>query len=236
MCPYRLLLRIHIFFNELHLNRIELFEDKLKAVILHSGGLDSTLCLLMAKNEGRELLSLGIDYGQRHRIELEYARSQCIKFGVERRVLRIEWDKPVRDIPKDRSIDVIRSEVSPAFLPGRNAVFLTLACAEATGINAQEVWVGINAIDFSGYPDCRPEFLNSFKDMISLAIPNGPKIIAPLIGMSKPQIALKAKEVGLKPGDTWSCYQPLFTANGVSPCGRCDACNLHNYAWNKTKE
>lgn len=206
----------------------------MKAVVLHSGGLDSTLCLLMAKEGNRAVVSLGIDYGQRHRIELDYAAAQCRKYGVERRILRVEWDKPARDIPTGRSLDEIRAGVSPAFLPGRNAVFLTLACAEAAGIKAGEVWAGVNAVDFSGYPDCRPEFIDAFKAMIGVAIPGGPKIVAPLLHMTKPQIAAAARRLGLMPGDTWSCYQPRFTPKGISPCGECDACVLHDHAWRST--
>jgi len=203
----------------------------MKALVLHSGGLDSTLCLLKAKETGRNVVSLGIDYGQRHRIELEYALAQCRKHGIERRILRIEWDKPERDIPIGRSLDEIRSGVSPSFLPGRNAVFLTIACSEAMGIGAEEVWIGVNSIDFSGYPDCKPEFIEAFKVMIKAAIPHGPEIIAPLLEMSKANIAIEASRLGLAPGDTWSCYQPRFTPLGISPCGQCDACVLHNHAW-----
>lgn len=207
----------------------------MKAVVLHSGGLDSTLCLLMAKEAGREVVSLGIDYGQRHRIELEYALMQCRKYNVQRRVLKIEWDKPDRNIPTGRSLDEIRSGISPAFLPARNVVFLALACAEAAGIDAKEVWIGVNALDFSGYPDCRPEFIDSFKTMINIAIPGGALIVTPLIEMSKPTIAGEAKRHDLAPGDTWSCYQPKFSEQGISPCGQCDACILHNHAWTETK-
>ena len=203
----------------------------MKALVLHSGGLDSTLCLLLAKDAGYQVVSLGIDYGQRHHIELEYASAQCRKHGVERRILRVEWDKPIRDIPSGRSLDEIRSGVSPAFLPARNALFLTLACAEATGIGADEVWIGVNAVDFSGYPDCRPEFIEAFRGMIDAAIPGGPKVVAPLIEMSKPAIAAEARRLGLAPGDTWSCYQPRFTSQGIAPCGQCDACVLHDHAW-----
>jgi len=203
----------------------------MKALILHSGGLDSTLCLLMAMEEKHQIISLGIDYGQRHRIELEYAAAQCRKYDIERRIIRVEWDKPARDIPTGRSLEKIRSGVSPAFLPGRNAVFLTLACAEAAGIGAAEVWIGVNSLDFSGYPDCRPEFIKSFQEMLIEAIPNGPEIIAPLMTMSKPEIAAEARRFGIKQGDTWSCYRPCFTAQGLSPCGQCDACILHNHAW-----
>lgn len=203
----------------------------MKSVVLHSGGMDSTVCLLLAREAGQEVLSVGIDYGQRHRIELEYAKAQCLKYGIERRVLRVEWDRPVRDKPVGRSLAEIRTRVSPAFLPGRNAVFLTLACSEAVGVNAEEVWIGVNSLDYSGYPDCRPEFIEEFRSMISVAIPGGPQIIAPLMEMSKPAIALEALRLGLAAGDTWSCYQPAFTRHGISPCGDCDACVLHDYAW-----
>ncbi len=163
-----------------------------KALILHSGGLDSTVCLLLAKEKERDVISLGIDYGQRHRIELEYALAYCCKHGIERRVIHVEWDKTVRDMPTGRSLQEIRAAVSPAFLPGRNVIFLSLACAEAAGIEADEVWIGVNAIDFSGYPDCRPEFIDAFKMMLKEAIPNGPEIVTPLIQMSKPDIAFEA--------------------------------------------
>ena len=203
----------------------------IKAIILHSGGLDSTVCLLLALEKGREVISLGIDYGQRSRAELEYALKLCKRFDVERKVLNIEWDKPKRVIPKNRSINEIGKEVSSAFLPGRNALFLVLACAEATGISASEVWIGINSVDYSGYPDCRPEFLEQFRKMINLAIPKGPEIIAPLISLSKPEIAKEAYRLGIRQGDTWSCYRPFNTNNGFVPCGECDACVLHKYAW-----
>lgn len=202
-----------------------------KSIVLHSGGLDSTVCLLLAKEKGRELLSLGIDYGQRHRIELEYAKAQCERYGIGRRVLRVEWDKPHRNIPTGRSLEIIRSGVSPAFLPARNAIFLTLACAEAAGIGADEVWIGVNAVDFSGYPDCRSEFIDAFKTMIAAAGMDKMQIISPLIKMSKPSIASEAKRLGLVLGDTWSCYQPQFTNSGISPCDKCDACILHKHAW-----
>lgn len=203
----------------------------MKALVLHSGGLDSTLCILLAIEMKREVVSLGIDYGQRHRIELEYALTQCEKYGIERRLLHVAWDKPFREIPVGRSLNEIQTGVSPAFLPGRNAVFLTLACAEAAGVGAKEVWIGVNSIDFSGYPDCRPEFIEAFQNMIDVAIPEGLKIVVPLQQMSKPEIAAEAQRLGLVPGDTWSCYQPRITPQGISSCGECDACILHSHAW-----
>jgi 7-cyano-7-deazaguanine synthase len=202
-----------------------------KVIVLHSGGLDSTVCLLLARKTGAQVTSLSIDYGQKHIVELHYANVQCIKYEVERLTLRIAWNKPIHAIPTNRSIDEMRSGVSPAFLPGRNALFLALACAEASGQGASEVWIGVNAVDFSGYPDCRPEFVESFQKMISLAIPNGPKIISPLLHMSKPDIAREAIRLGIAHGDTWSCYKPNVTTEGLQPCGKCDACVLHEHAW-----
>ncbi len=204
-----------------------------KVIVLHSGGLDSTVCLLTAKKSGHEVFSLGIDYGQRHHIELEYAKQQCERFGIVRRVLKVEWDKPTLHIPVDRQVQEMHRSISPAFLPGRNALFLVLACAEASAVGASEVWIGVNAVDFSGYPDCRPEFIKAFQKMISVAIPKGPKIVAPLLHLSKPQIARRAHRLGLKKGEFWCCYRPAVTIRGIEPCGHCDACLLHNYAWKK---
>lgn len=204
---------------------------KKRVVVLHSGGLDSTVCLRMAMNQGHDVISLGIDYNQTHLVELDYAKRQCEDLGVERRVIRVTWDKPVRVIPKNRSISEIRRNVSSAFLPGRNGVFLMLASAEAAGLGANEVWTGINSIDFSGYPDCRPEFVKSFNQMLAFAIPKGPKLKAPLQRKTKPQIGRLAERLGLAWESTWSCYRPRIAKTGIAPCGECDACKLHDYAW-----
>lgn len=202
-----------------------------KVVVLHSGGLDSTVCMLLAISRGYKVLSLGVNYNQHHVIELDYAAKQCERFGIDRKVISVTWDKPARVIPTNRSIEKIRSGVSVAFLPGRNGIFLMLAAAEAAGIGANEVWTGINSVDFSGYPDCRAEFLGSFQKMLSFAIPKGSRLVAPLQNKSKPQIARMAKKLGIGVADTWSCYRPTITANGLSPCGACDACKLHEFAW-----
>jgi len=207
-----------------------------RVVVLHSGGLDSTVCLLLALEQGHEVLSLGIDYGQTHVIELEYAEQQCRRFVVARKVVRVAWDKPEIHIPHDRELSEMPATVSPAFLPGRNVVFLALASAEAAGIGATEVWIGVNAIDFSGYPDCTNEFIEAFQAMLSVAIPNGPAIRSPIIGLSKPEIAAEASRLGLQSGDTWSCYRPQITERGVEPCKKCDACILHEYAWRRETE
>lgn len=200
-------------------------------VVLHSGGLDSTVCLLLALEKGKQATSLGIDYRQRHRVELQYAAALCQRFGVARRVIRLEWDKPEREMPTGRPVSDIGKEVSPAFLPGRNLVFLSVACAEASGLGASEVWVGINSIEFSGYPDCTPEFLTSYQNTVMAAGMPNLKIVAPLLTLGKKEIAAEARRLGLGPDDTWSCYRPQEVNGIYKPCGECDACVLHNHAW-----
>ncbi len=202
-----------------------------RCIVLHSGGLDSTVCLLLARKHGRNPRSLGINYGQRHDVELEYATRQCARFGIERHVVNVGWEKPEIHIPKDRTVSEMKSGIAPTFLPGRNAVFLALACAEAAGIGANEVWLGVNAVDYSGYPDCRESFLGAFRKMWAEAVPTPPRIVAPLVMLTKPQIAALARDLGLKHGDTWSCYAPEMSPQGPQPCGHCDACLLHEHAW-----
>lgn len=206
---------------------------KSKVIILHSGGLDSTVCLLLALEQGKEVISLGIDYNQKHKIETQFAFAQCKSLGIERKLIKVEWDRSNKIIPKNREINEIKNSISPAFLEGRNIVFLSLACAEAAGVGATEVWLGINSIDYSGYPDCRPEFIDSYKKMLEFGFPNGPNIITPLLNKTKPEIANEAYRLGIKKGETWSCYSPRITENGIEPCNECDACVLHNYGWSK---
>jgi len=202
-----------------------------RAIVLHSGGLDSTVCLLLARQRGRDPRSLGINYGQRQQIELDFAQRQCERFGFERHLVDVGWQKPEIHIPKDRTVAEMKSGIAPTFLPGRNAVFLALACAEAAGAGATEVWLGVNAVDYSGYPDCRGSFLDAFRAMWKEAVPTPPRIVAPLVNATKPQIAALARDLGLQHGDTWSCYAPEERAGKTEPCGHCDACLLHQHAW-----
>lgn len=106
-----------------------------------------------------------------------------------------------------------------------------LAAAEAAGLGASEIWIGVNARDYSGYPDCRPEFVEMFQNMLRVATLDAPNVIAPLIEKTKPEIAREASRLGLGKGETWSCYQPLMSNNGLTACGACDACVLHEHAW-----
>jgi 7-cyano-7-deazaguanine synthase len=205
-----------------------------RCIVLHSGGLDSTTCLLLARARGRAPYSLGISYGQRHDVELRFAAQQCARLGIERRVVEVNWAQPAIAIPKDRTVAQMKAGIAPTFVPGRNAVFLAIACAEAAGVGADEVWLGVNAVDYSGYPDCRESFLGAFRAMWSEAVPNPPKIVAPLVTLTKPEIAALARDLGLKKGDTWSCYDPQVGGAVPAPCGRCDACLLHEHAWEES--
>ncbi len=206
-------------------------QKSVRVLVLHSGGMDSTTCLYRAHRDGAEVFSLGIDYGQRLAVELLFAQRHCEALGVTRELVNVEWRKPVRDIPLNRSVEEMSASVSPAFLPGRNALFLSIACAHASGIGADEVHIGLNAVDFSGYPDCTPEFLESFIGMMAIANPGAPRIVAPLLASSKVEIARMAHDLGIGKDDTWSCYRPRLLAGAVSPCGECDACRLHEHAW-----
>lgn len=203
----------------------------MRVLVLHSGGMDSTTCLYRAHRSGAEVFSLGIDYGQRLSVELLFAQRQCAALGITREVVRVEWRKPVRELPLGRSIEEMSASVSPAFLPGRNALFLSIACAHASGIGADEVHIGLNAVEFSGYPDCTPQFLEAYIAMMAEANPGGPTIVAPLLYLSKPDIAKMSRDLGIGEHDTWSCYRPQLRDGMVAPCGECDACRLHDHAW-----
>ncbi len=203
----------------------------MRVLVLHSGGMDSTTCLHMAKAAGAEVFSLGVDYGQRLSVELLFAAKQCAALGVEREVVSVQWRKPNRPIPLGRSLDDMKATISPAFLPARNVLLLSVACAHASGLDADEVHTGLNCVEFSGYPDCTVEFLDSFRSMMAVANPGGPRIVAPLLTLSKREIAMRAKAHGVGEHDTWSCYRPTVLDGSVAPCGECDACRLHDHAW-----
>lgn len=203
----------------------------MRILVLHSGGMDSTTCLYRAQRDGAEVFSLGIDYGQKLAVELLFAQRHCQALGIPREIVSVEWHKPVRNIPLNRSIKEMSSMVSPAFLPGRNALFLSIACAHASGIGADEVHIGLNSVEFSGYPDCTPEFIDAFIGMMAVANPEGPRIVTPLLYLSKPEIAKMAHGLGIGEYDTWSCYRPQLRHGTVAPCEECDACRLHKHAW-----
>ncbi|MGE3279554.1 MAG: 7-cyano-7-deazaguanine synthase [Alphaproteobacteria bacterium] len=204
----------------------------MRVILCHSGGLDSTVCMLDALAAGHDVISLGFDYGQRARVELTYARRQCERYSVPRQTIHVRWRHPPRQMPHDRSIDDIRQKPSSGFLPSRNAIFLALASAEAAGHSADEVWVGLNYRDSPGYPDCQPSFLNSFRHMLETATNRPPTIHAPLLELTKPEIATRARAHGLTPADVWSCYRPIRRKNReYLRCNKCDGCRVSNHAW-----
>lgn len=229
------------------------------AVVLLSGGIDSTTTLAIASNEGYGIYALSFDYGQRHRIETEMAKRNAKRFGVIRHiVLTINLREVVRSaltgdmvVPKDRDIAILK-DIPVTYVPARNVIFLSFALAFAETIGSEDIFIGVNAIDYSGYPDCRPEFIKAFEDMANLAMKEAVqgrarfRIHTPLINMSKSGIIKKGFELGVDFSDTWSCYDPqdvpnklsvmgkvveqdvapLVMHHGVASCGRCDSCLL----------
>jgi 7-cyano-7-deazaguanine synthase len=204
------------------------------AVILLSGGLDSYTAAAMARAEGFRLFALTIRYGQRHAREVEAARNVARSLGVARHIeldvdlsafggSSLTSDVPV---PKDRAIDV--NEIPSTYVPARNSVFLSLALGWAEVLGARDIFIGVNALDYSGYPDCRPEYIAAFERLASLATAQGVqgatfRIHAPLQTFTKADIIRKGRELGLDYGLTHSCYDP---GPDGRPCGRCDSCTL----------
>ncbi|MCS7023631.1 MAG: 7-cyano-7-deazaguanine synthase QueC [Bryobacteraceae bacterium] len=212
---------------------------KSKAVCLLSGGLDSSTCLAYAIREGFEAYALSVDYGQRHRIELEAAARIAQALGArQHRVLKVDLRQfggsALTDnlaVPKDRSADEMSHEIPITYVPARNTIFLSLALAWAEVLGAFDIFVGVNAIDYSGYPDCRPEFLAAFEAMAKLATRAGVeqgqrfRIHTPLIAMTKAGIVKLAASLGVDFRLTHSCYDPDERGR---PCGRCDSCILRS--------
>jgi len=204
-----------------------------KAVILLSGGLDSATVLAIARAQGRVCHALSIVYGQRHGIEMAAAKRVAAAFGVDEHVienldLRIFGASALTadiDVPKD-SADAPGIPVT--YVPARNTIFLALALGFAEARGAQEIWLGVNAVDYSGYPDCRPEFLDAFQKVILAGTRSGieqgePRIIAPLVSLSKANIIRKGLSLGVDYSMTHSCYDP--SPDGFA-CGHCDSCIL----------
>ena len=206
-----------------------------KAVILLSGGLDSTTCLAIAKHQGFDLNALTFNYGQRHDFELKSAQKIVDHFQIKNHsVVNIDLAQfggsaltDEIDVPKDRSESEM-TDIPITYVPARNTVFLSLALAWAETINAFNIFIGVNVLDYSGYPDCRPEYIASFEKTANLATKAGVsgerfKIHTPLINMKKSEIILNGLKLGVDYSLTSSCYDPL--KNGA-PCGHCDACIL----------
>ncbi len=208
-----------------------------KAVVLLSGGLDSATVLAIAKREGYAPYALSFSYGQRHAWELEAAKHVAASLGaVEHRIatidLRIFGGSALTaeiDVPKGRATDEMSHGIPITYVPARNTIFLSFALAWAEVLDASDVFIGVNALDYSGYPDCRPEFIRAFETMANLATKAGVegrqhlKIHTPLMAMTKAQIIAKGIELGIDYGLTSSCYDPSPTGE---PCGQCDSCQL----------
>lgn len=200
--------------------------------MLLSGGLDSMVAAALAREAGYRLNSLTIDYNQRHRREIESARAVAGLLGVERHVilpldLRQFGGSALTDeieVPKDG----LQPGIPVTYVPARNLVFLSLTLAWAEALGARDIFIGVNALDYSGYPDCRPEFIAAFAEIADLATKSGSEgerfqIHAPLQQMSKREIALEASRLSLPTGLSWSCYDPAPTGQA---CGLCDSCRL----------
>jgi 7-cyano-7-deazaguanine synthase len=208
-----------------------------KAVVLLSGGLDSATVLAIARSEGYEVNALSFSYGQRHLWELEAAKRVAESIGVaQHRVatidLRVFGGSALTDdiaVPKGRATDEMSHGIPVTYVPARNTIFLSFALAWAEVLGSSDVFIGVNALDYSGYPDCRPEFIEAFEKMANLATKAGVegrqslKIHTPLIALSKAQIIAKGIELGVDYSLTSSCYDP---SPAGEPCGQCDSCML----------
>lgn len=202
------------------------------AIVLLSGGLDSMVVAGLAKAQGYELIALTIDYNQRHRIELQAAATIAKHLGAtEHIILPLDLTRfggsaltADIDVPKGG----LGSDIPVTYVPARNTIFLSLCLGLAEARGARDLWIGVNALDYSGYPDCRPDFIRAFEATANLATKAGVEgagftVHTPLLNMSKAEIALTAARLGLDAGMSWSCYDP--TIDGKA-CGKCDSCRL----------
>jgi 7-cyano-7-deazaguanine synthase len=207
-----------------------------QAVVLVSGGMDSTTTLAIARRD-HDVHAMSFRYGQRHAAEIDAARKAAARFGVARHVivdidLRVFGGSALTDdidVPKDRSSAEMAGSIPVTYVPARNTIFLSYALALAEVVSAREIFIGVNAVDYSGYPDCRPEYIDSFERTANLGTRGGVEgthpisIRAPLMRMTKAEIIRTGQALGVAYGETISCYDP--TADGRA-CGRCDACLL----------
>jgi 7-cyano-7-deazaguanine synthase len=208
-----------------------------KAVVLLSGGLDSATALAVARSQGFACYALSVDYGQRHRVELDRAAVVAKALGaVEHRVVKIDLRSiggsaltAEMAVPKDRSTDDMGHGVPVTYVPARNTILLGLALGYAEVVGAFDLFIGANCLDFSGYPDCRPEFLSAFESLANLATKAGTegagkfRVHSPLLKMTKAEIIREGTKLGVDYALTLSCYDPDATGRA---CGRCDSCLL----------
>ena len=207
-----------------------------KAVVLLSGGLDSATTLAIAKADGFNPYALSFEYGQRHAVEIEAARRVATAFGaIEHKVARIDLrafgGSALTDdiaVPLDRTAEQMAGEIPVTYVPARNTIFLAYALGWAEVLDAADVFIGINAVDYSGYPDCRPEFIMAFEQLANLATKAGVEgrrlsVHSPLINLTKRDIIRRGLALGVNYGLTLTCYAP--SSDGLA-CGRCDACQI----------
>ena len=209
----------------------------MKAVVLLSGGLDSATVAAIAREQGFEPCAISFRYGQRHQIELESAARVAAALGITRHVT-LEFDLRKFGgsaltgdyaVPKGRAPEAMAQGIPITYVPARNTIFLSFALAFAETLGANDIFIGVNALDYSGYPDCRPEYVAAFENMARIATKAGIegrgelKIHAPLLALEKADIIRRGRELGVDYGLTWSCYDPQPWNR---PCGRCDACVL----------
>jgi 7-cyano-7-deazaguanine synthase len=211
--------------------------DRSKAIVLLSGGLDSATSLALAQREGFECFAISFDYGQRHVEELESAKRVAARAGVkEHLIFKLDTASfggsaltGSVDVPKDRSDDEMTTGIPITYVPARNTVFLSVALGWSEVVGAYDLFVGVNAVDYSGYPDCRPEFVAAFETLANLATKAGVelgapyRIHAPLISMTKAEIIRTGTALGVDYSLTHSCYDPALNGR---PCGHCDSCQL----------
>ncbi|MEW4531333.1 7-cyano-7-deazaguanine synthase QueC [Maioricimonas sp. JC845] len=208
-----------------------------RAVVLVSGGLDSATTLAIARSEGFECYALSFDYGQRHRFELIAADNVSRQLGAVRHStcridLRVFGGSALTDeidVPKDRDDDTMSDGIPVTYVPARNTIFLSVALGWAEVLGAFDIFIGVNAVDYSGYPDCRPEFIREFETLANLATKAGVeetgrfRVHSPLIELTKAEIIRRGTDLGVDYGLTHSCYDPDEKGRA---CGRCDSCQL----------
>ncbi|HEV3146571.1 MAG TPA: 7-cyano-7-deazaguanine synthase QueC [Gemmataceae bacterium] len=211
--------------------------EKTRAVVLLSGGLDSATTLAIARSQGFDVYALSVDYGQRHRVELERARQVAIvQYSARHVVVQVDLRSiggsaltAGIDVPKDQSHESIGQGIPVTYVPARNTILLGLALGFAETVQAFDIFIGANVYDYSGYPDCRPEFLEAFEQLANLATKAGVegkgrfRIHAPLVRMTKAEIIRMGTSLGVDYGLTLSCYDPDDQGRA---CGRCDSCQL----------
>jgi 7-cyano-7-deazaguanine synthase len=224
-----------------------------RAIVLFSGGLDSTTVVSIAKSAGYEPVALIFDYGQRHRVEVDLARRSAGRWGIEFRVQHIDLraaggsalTSDAIAVPKGRSAqDIAREPIPPTYVPARNTIFLAFALAWAEVESIDDIFIGVNALDFSGYPDCRPAYIEAFEKVANLASRRATeggiplRIHAPLLQLGKAEIITRGLSLGVDYADTWSCYSPVLSRGAAGTdepraCGVCDSCVLRRQGFAK---